>query len=100
MRKYIVTVSMFVSAVCFLQASGTALPKDAGLEVKVEETLSRMTLDEKIGQMTELSIDVLGSWKNNEFFLDPEKLHEAIAIYKVGSILNAPGGPTAQTPEK
>lgn len=94
------TVSMFVSAVCFLQASGTALPKDAGLEVKVEETLSRMTLDEKIGQMTELSIDVLGSWKNNEFFLDPEKLHEAIAIYKVGSILNAPGGPTAQTPEK
>lgn len=100
MRKYIVTVSMFVSAVCFLQASGTTLPKDAGLEVKVEETLSRMTLDEKIGQMTELSIDVLGSWKNNEFFLDPEKLHEAIAIYKVGSILNAPGGPTAQTPEK
>ena len=100
MRKYIVTVSMFVSAVCFLQASGTAFPKDAGLEVKVEETLSRMTLDEKIGQMTELSIDVLGSWKNNEFFLDPEKLHEAIAIYKVGSILNAPGGPTAQTPEK
>lgn len=100
MRKYIVTVSMFVSAVCFSQASGTALPKDAGLEVKVEETLSRMTLDEKIGQMTELSIDVLGSWKNNEFFLDPEKLHEAIAIYKVGSILNAPGGPTAQTPEK
>lgn len=100
MRKYIVTVSMFVSAVCFVQASGTALPKDAGLEAKVEETLSRMTLDEKIGQMTELSIDVLGSWKNNEFFLDPEKLHEAIAIYKVGSILNAPGGPTAQTPEK
>lgn len=91
---------MFVSAVCFLQASGTALPKDAGLEAKVDATLSRMTLDEKIGQMTELSIDVLGSWKDNEFFLDPEKLHEAIAIYKVGSILNAPGGPTAQTPEK
>lgn len=91
---------MFVSAVCFLQASGTALPQDAGLEAKVDATLSRMTLDEKIGQMTELSIDVLGSWKDNEFFLDPEKLHEAIAIYKVGSILNAPGGPTAQTPEK
>ncbi len=91
---------MFVSAVCFLQASGTALPKDAGLEAKVDATLSRMTLDEKIGQMTELSIDVLGSWKDNEFFLDPEKLHEAIAVYKVGSILNAPGGPTAQTPEK
>lgn len=100
MRRYIATISMMVSGVCFLQASGTALPKDAGLEAKVEATLSRMTLDEKIGQMTELSIDVLGSWKDNEFFLDPEKLHEAIAVYKVGSILNAPGGPTAQTPEK
>ena len=59
-----------------------------------------MTLDEKIGQMTELSIDVLGDWKNGEFFLDPQKLHQAIAVYKVGSVLNAPGGPTAQTPEK
>ena len=59
-----------------------------------------MTLDEKIGQMTELSIDVLGDWKDGEFFLDPQKLHEAIAVYKVGSVLNAPGGPTAQTPAK
>ncbi len=43
---------------------------------------------------------MLGEWKNGEFFLDPQKLHEAIAVYKVGSVLNAPGGPTAQTPEK
>lgn len=100
MRQYIATVVMSVSAACFMQATGTALPKDDELEAKVEATLSKMTLDEKIGQMTELSIDVLGSWKDGDFFLDPEKLHEAIAIYKVGSVLNAPGGPTAQTPEK
>ena len=77
-----------------------AIPSDPELEAAVERTLSKMTLDEKIGQMTELSIDVLGDWKNGEFFLDPQKLHQAIAVYKVGSVLNAPGGPTAQTPEK
>ena len=88
------------SAACSLQAAGAAIPSDPDLEAAVERTLSKMSLDEKIGQMTELSIDVLGDWKDGEFFLDPQKLHEAIAVYKVGSVLNAPGGPTAQTPAK
>ena len=83
-----------------MQAVGAAIPRDAKIEAKVDATLAKMSLDEKIGQMTELSIDVLGDWKDGEFFLDPAKLHEAIAVYKVGSVLNAPGGPTAQTPEK
>lgn len=83
-----------------LFAVNPVIPADPAIEAAVEKTLSKMTLDEKIGQMTELSIDVLGSWKDGEFFLDPEKLHNAIAVYKVGSVLNAPGGPTAQTPEK
>lgn len=77
-----------------------AIPSDSVLEAKVEKTLSAMTLDEKIGQMTELTIDVLGDWKDGEFFLDNDKVMEAIGKYKVGSVLNAPGGPTAQTPDK
>ncbi|WP_290381361.1 glycoside hydrolase family 3 N-terminal domain-containing protein, partial [uncultured Duncaniella sp.] len=88
------------SAACSMQAAGVAIPSDPDIEAAVERTLSKMSLDEKIGQMTELSIDVLGDWKDGEFFLDPQKLHEAIAVYKVGSVLNAPGGPTAQTPAK
>lgn len=100
MNRIILTGITLISTACFMQAAGRAIPQDPSLEAKVEATLSKMTLDEKIGQMTELSIDVLGSWKDGEFFLDPEKLHEAIAVYKVGSVLNAPGGPTAQTPEK
>lgn len=58
-----------------------------------------MTLDEKIGQMTQLSIDVLGSFVNGEFVLDESKLQQAIAEFKVGSVLNAPG-PVAQTAAK
>ncbi len=100
MNRMFVTGLTIVSAACTMQAAGTAIPQDPKLEAKIEKTLSKMTLEEKIGQMTELSIDVLGSWKDGEFFLDPEKLHEAIAVYKVGSVLNAPGGPTAQTPQK
>lgn len=81
-------------------ASSAAIQSDAAIEAKVEKTLSKMSLEEKIGQMTELSIDVLGYWKDNEFFLDKDKVQEAIGKYKVGSVLNAPGGPTAQSPEK
>lgn len=77
-----------------------AIPSDPVLDAKVEKTLAGMTIDEKIGQMTELTIDVLGDWKDGEFFLDNDKVMEAIGKYKVGSVLNAPGGPTAQTPEK
>lgn len=74
--------------------------QDPGMEAKIEKTLSRMTLEDKIGQMTELSIEVLGSWRDGEFFLDEEKIREAIGVYKVGSVLSAPGAPTAQSPEK
>lgn len=87
-------------AACSVQAVAKAIPTDKALEKAVQQKLKSMTLDEKIGQMTELSIDVLGSWVDGEFQFDPAKLHEAIAVYKVGSILNAPGAPTAQTPQK
>lgn len=51
-----------------------------------------MTLDEKIGQMLELNLDIMGTydasgkWKLNETMLDT-----CISKYKVGSLLNAPG---------
>lgn len=100
MLKHLMTFLTVTSAACSMQAAGVAIPSDPDIEAAVERTLSKMSLDEKIGQMTELSIDVLGDWKDGEFFLDPQKLHEAIAVYKVGSVLNAHGGPTAQTPAK
>ena len=76
-------------------AQGPAIARDAKLEAKVEKTLAKMTLDEKIGQMLELNLDVMGKmtvenekrvWKLNETMLDT-----LISKWKVGSILNAPG---------
>lgn len=92
-------IGIATSIACSGQVMLAAIPQDKTIEAAVEKTLRKMTLEEKIGQMTELSIDVLGEWKNGEFFLDKKKLHNAIANYKVGSILNAPG-PVAQTREK
>ena len=47
---------------------------DARIEQRVEQTLSRLTLEQKVGQMTELVIDVLGHWDGDNFVLDKEKL--------------------------
>lgn len=93
------TLTATIGIACASQAVSPAIRPDKEIERKIEKTLGRMTLEEKIGQMTELSIDVLGEWKDGEFRLDRDKLHNAIAKFKVGSVLNAPG-PVAQTPEK
>lgn len=94
-----ITLTATIGIACASQAVSPAIRQDKEIEKKIEKTLGRMTLEEKIGQMTELSIDVLGEWKDGEFRLDRDKLHNAIAKFKVGSVLNAPG-PIAQTPEK
>ena len=78
-----------------------AIAKDDDIEQKVEALLSKMTLEEKIGQMTQLVIDVLrvpGTW-NQEFQMSEAMMDSVFGKYKVGSILNAPGT-LAQTPEK
>ena len=95
-RKTMVLFSILLMASCHQQTPAPVIVSDVQVEEKVEQVLSKMTLDEKIGQMTQLSIDVLGSFVNGEFVLDESKLQQAIAEFKVGSVLNAPG-PVAQT---
>ncbi|MCM1347020.1 MAG: glycoside hydrolase family 3 C-terminal domain-containing protein [Bacteroides sp.] len=76
-----------------------AIPYDAELEKEVEQTLSRLTLDEKIGQMCELTIDVVTDMSSKDICrLDEEKMNKVFNTYKVGSILNVPLS-IAQTPD-
>lgn len=67
-----------------------AIPHDEKLEKRVMEILNSMTLEEKIGQMCELNVDVLLERGTEELKFDKEKLDEAFLQYKVGSILNVP----------
>ena len=95
MKKACLLIGMFgmmlMSCVQKLQVE-PAIPYDAEIEQKVKETLGRMTLEEKIGQMTQITLDIFGkpgtSVDNFEF--DEAKLDEAIYKYKIGSMLNVP----------
>jgi beta-glucosidase len=55
---------------------------------KIEDLLKRMTLEEKVGQMTQLTLGMIVSGRDQDIKLDPEKLEKAIVKYGVGSILN------------
>jgi hypothetical protein len=52
--------------------------------------LKQMTLEEKVGQMAQVSIESLGSGRGGQFSFT-EKLKDAVVNYKIGSILNSPG---------
>ena len=102
MKKMTLIVTLALCAIVTNAQVRPAIPRDAAIEAKVEKTLAQMTLDEKIGQMLELNLDVMGAynptnpgagWQLNETMLDT-----CISKYKVGSILNAPGT-RAQTVE-
>lgn len=57
----------------------------------VDSLLARMTLEEKVGQMTQVTLDVLSASPQTDSTvheLDPDKLREAIVDRHVGSILN------------
>ena len=85
-------------ASCGGNAVEPAIPVDPEIEKAVEKTLAGMTLEEKVGQMTEIAIDMLGHWEGDEWVMDVDKVENVIGKYKVGSILNTPV--VAQTPEK
>lgn len=69
--------------------------KENSTELKVKELLSKMTVEEKVGQMTQINLDVIcvGEIFNlkEPHTIDPDKLNKAISEYKVGSILNCGG---------
>ena len=102
-RKTLISLSAL--AICLsgmAQDVKPCIPVDPEIEAKVESTLSKMTLDEKIGQMCELTIETVtdydASGKAGKFIVDKSKLNEMVSTYKVGSFLNVPYG-QAQTPQ-
>jgi beta-glucosidase len=65
---------------------------DSMIDDQVQMLLSQMTLEEKVGQMTQVDFSVVGRVKeqNAKDQLDLEKLSNAILTHHVGSILNTP----------
>lgn len=63
---------------------------DPAIEAKVDALLKQMTLEEKVGQMAQVSLESLGSLKGEKFSFS-DKMKDAVVNYKVGSLLNTPG---------
>jgi len=75
--------------------SVNAQETNKAIENKVKHLLSQMTLEEKVGQMTQVDFTVIGLPKeqNAEGQIDPVKLENAVVKHYVGSILNTPFTP-------
>src|SRR5688500_14862778 len=65
---------------------------------KIEALIKRMTLEEKVGQMTQLTLGMIVTGRDQDIQIDPVKLDKAIGRYGVGSILNV--SDQALTPDK
>ncbi|MDY8134754.1 glycoside hydrolase family 3 N-terminal domain-containing protein [Aquimarina sp. 2201CG5-10] len=81
--------------------SKESLSMSSQIDEKVAQLLSEMTLEEKVGQMTQITLDVVTKGDNQyssaqPYQLDSSLVHKAIHTYKVGSILNTPGIPLSR----
>ena len=96
--------SIFMLAFAYTSSANVPVIKsDHKIEAQVEQTLKKLTLEEKIGQMMELVTDLFGANdKNGVFYIDEHKTDSILSRYKIGSILNAPNtcAPTAKQWEK
>ena len=80
MRTTLLAIAVCCAAMT-TQAQKPAIPRDAALEAKIEKTLAKMTLDEKIGQMLELNLDVMGKKTVENAKVDREKVRSVMQQY-------------------
>ena len=102
MKKLLLSISMLAFTYT-TSANVPVIKSNPKIEAQVEQTLKKLTLEEKIGQMMELVTDLFGANdKNGVFYIDEHKTDSILSRYKIGSILNAPNtcAPTAKQWEK
>nr|WP_315257488.1 glycoside hydrolase family 3 N-terminal domain-containing protein [uncultured Flavobacterium sp.] len=90
---------LFICALSFYSVSWSqsSNAKSSEINSKVSELISKMTLEEKVGQMTQITVTIFEK-TNQKGVFDLEKLKDGIQTHHIGSILNVPnpGAPTLQ----
>ncbi len=82
MKRTLLTIIITCAvAGVWAQLRKPAIPRDEKLEAKVEKTLSKMSLDEKIGQMLELNLDVMGKMSVENAKVDRDKVRSVLQQY-------------------
>ena len=80
-RTFLTIIITCAFAGVWAQLRKPAIPRDEKLEAKVEKTLSKMSLDEKIGQMLELNLDVMGKMSVENAKVDRDKVRSVLQQY-------------------
>lgn len=80
-------------AAIFSASTIEAQTNASAINAKVDALVKKMTLEEKVGQMAQVSLESLGKIDGPNFVFDEAKLKDAVVKYKIGSILNSPGEP-------
>jgi beta-glucosidase len=89
---------LFCLLCALVGSTSPTLAQKPGTDAMVADLLAKMTIEEKVGQMTQVTIDVISKGKDGRdepHALDMQKLRTAILNYHVGSILNV--GPSGYT---
>jgi beta-glucosidase len=84
----VITGDIRDNSVFLQQQMQPAGPKEELFEARINELLAKMTLREKVGQMTQLEIGMVCDGKDQDLTVNPQRLQKAIEQYGVGSILN------------
>ena len=80
-RTFLTIIITCAVTTLWAQQRKPAIPRDEKLEANIEKTLSKMTLDEKIGQMLELNLDVMGKMTVENAKVDREKVRSVLQQY-------------------
>jgi beta-glucosidase len=108
MKQLMCKSLLFLSVVFFFSCTNeqkTIVRQDLDPEVeqRISDIMAKMTLSEKVGQMTQVTLDVLTKGENpfssfEPVQLDSNQLHKAFVEYRIGSVLNTANN-RARTPE-
>lgn len=97
MKKTLRSCILLITMGIVLLGSSPVDPKSS-TEQKVKDLLAKMTIEEKVGQMTQVTIDVVSQGTDGRLephALDMKKLEHALLNRHLGSIINV--GPQAYT---
>ncbi len=102
LKALLLTVIVLTTGVFAVNAQKTSL-SDAEIKQKVDALVKEMTLEEKVGQMAQVTLDVITKGPNRFSSTEPAELdmalvRDAIVKYHLGSILNTANN-RARTPE-
>jgi beta-glucosidase len=85
------TIALLLTVVGLMAAPIFSQQRSSDLDRRVEDLLAKMTLEEKVGQMTQVTLEVVSKTRSTttqKHEVDPAKLRDAIVRHHVGSILN------------